>query len=79
MLRDHGHAVIAIPVVAQTTSTKFGACDAASPIVPPETLPPPFIATIMLDKIEPKNQVSPMTPGPSRIPIPPSWPDNLWL
>jgi len=33
-----------IPAVAQTTSTKFGACDAASPIVPPETLSPSFIS-----------------------------------
>jgi hypothetical protein len=31
-----------IPVTAQPTSTKFGACDAAAPTVPPETPPPPF-------------------------------------
>jgi hypothetical protein len=31
-----------IPVAAQPTSTKFGACDAAPPTVPPETPPPPF-------------------------------------
>ncbi len=31
-----------IPVAAQTTSTKFGACDAAAPAAPPETPPPPF-------------------------------------
>jgi hypothetical protein len=30
-----------IPVVAQTTSTKFGACDAAAPTAPP-AFPPPF-------------------------------------
>jgi YD repeat-containing protein len=32
------------------------------------------LAPAMLEKITVKNQVSPMTPGPSRIPIPPSWP-----
>jgi hypothetical protein len=31
-----------IPIAAQQTSTKFGACDAAAPTPPPEFPPPPF-------------------------------------